>query len=242
MINDAKVPVLNPGIAGGEPQHRVRSWPAAPWVETELQGYAATELAPGSVVAEIGIGAGSYARGLLAPAVIRLTVDLPVQQASQPWQWPVASGSVDLLLSIDALHYESDIADFVKEAARVLKPGKPLVLLARSREDLQADGLARFFPTAVERALPLLTEIPVLEQLFQNEGLPCERSGSLKGNLQIDETLLRAIAHRELTGLGALSDDEFNTGVERLKTAVGSGNTAWPAHFTVLVCRKAATS
>ncbi len=230
---------MKPETTATDAKRRVRSWPTAPWVEAELQKMASV-LQPGDVIAEVGVGAGSYARSMLASAALRLTLDLPLEQGARPWHWPIASDSVDLLLTVDALHHEADIEAFVEEAARVTRPGKLAVLLLRSRDDLQADGLAQFFPTAVEQSLAELAEVPVLQQLLQKVGLQFESQTTLAGNLSIDETLLRAIAHRELTGLSSMPDEEFDAGVRKMKEAIASGNTAWPTRFTMLLCRKAA--
>jgi hypothetical protein len=237
MVSEAKLAVINPQLAGGDSTRRVRSWPNATWVEKELQQLAAA-LKEGDTIAEVGIGAGSYARALSVSAAMRLTLDLPIQNNPRPWQWPIADDSVDLLISVDALHYESDVESFVREAARVTRTTRLVAIAARSRQDFQNDGLARFFPQAVERALPLITEIPVLEKMLEQQGLYCATRTTLTGQLQIDETLLRAIAHRELTGLSTLSDDEYTRGVDAMKAALGSGDASWPSTFTFLVCRK----
>ncbi|MGI8906880.1 MAG: methyltransferase domain-containing protein [Candidatus Sumerlaeaceae bacterium] len=237
MASEAKLAIVNPQLAGGNPKRRVRSWPNATWVEEELQQLA-NGLKEGNTVAEVGIGAGSYARSLSIPAAVRVTVDLPVQSVSRPWQWPVADDSVDLLISVDALHYETDVEAFVREAARVTRTTRLFAFVARSRENLQHDGLAKFFPEAVNRALPLVTEIPVLEKMLEKQGLYCAKRVVLEGQLQIDEVLLRAIAHRELTGLATLSEEEFAKGVDDMKVAIGKGEAAWASKFTMLVCRK----
>lgn len=237
MVGESKLAVVNPQLAVANAARRVRTWPNAPWVEHELQKLAAS-LKEADTIAEVGVGAGSYARSLNLAAAARVTLDLPMRTPMRAFQWPISDESIDLLISVDALHYETDVPCFVREAARVLRTTKLLAFVARSRPDLQSDGLARYFPQAVERALPLIAEIPVLEKMLEHEGLYCVARTTLAGQLLIDEALLRAIAHRELTGLATLTDEEFTRGVDEMKTALGRGDTAWPSTFTLLVCRK----
>ena len=237
MVSQSKIPVINPMVAGSDVLHRVRTWPNASWVETELQQLAGS-LKERDTIAEVGIGAGSYARSLSLPGAVRVTLDLPVQ-SSQPYApWPLADDSVDLLLTVDSLNYESDVESFVREAARVTRTTKLFACVARSRDDLQSDGVATFFPEAVERILPLVTETAVLEKMLEQHGLYCMTRRSLAGHLQIDEALLRAIAHRELTGLATLTEEEFAKGVAAITASVSSGDATWPSSFTMLVCRK----
>jgi SAM-dependent methyltransferase len=229
--------MVNPELAGGDSLHRVRIWPMAPWVLADLQTMA-NDLQDGDVIAEVGCGAGNYARALAAHAASRLTLDLPIQATARPWSWPIVSDSVDLLLCVDSLQYEGDLDSFVREVARVTRTTKLFVLVTRSRQDLQEDGLSVYFPRAVQAAMPLVAEVPILENMLANQGLHCVRRARLSGQLPIDESMLRAIANRGLTGLATLTEEEFAEGVDHMKNAIHQGNAQWNAHYTVLVCRK----
>lgn len=237
-MTSSKQPPLNPAVAGLNPMHPVRAWQTPQWVLAELQTMA-DALAEGEVIGEIGVGAGSFARQLAAKGTTRVTVDLPFQPSSaRSAEWPLRDDSVDLLISFDAIQYVQDVQQFVRELARVTRTGGLCNVLVRSREDLEADGLARFFPAAVEAARSLAPEVPVLEKLLEEQGLACVRQASLAGERKIDTVVLQAIAHREMIGLATLTPDEFAEGVSRIREAVGEANAEWPSRYTLLVCRK----
>jgi SAM-dependent methyltransferase len=96
-------------------------------------------LAPGSVL-EVGVGTGIVAAALrargvavhgvdLSTAMLRRAVDRlgPAVVRADALALPVASGSVDNVLFVAALHAIGDVAGAVAEAVRVLRPGGRLV-------------------------------------------------------------------------------------------------------------------
>jgi SAM-dependent methyltransferase len=96
-------------------------------------------LAPGAVL-EVGIGTGIVAAALrargvpvhgvdLSTAMLRRAVDRlgPVVVRADALALPVASGSVDNVLFVAALHAIGDVSGAVAEAVRVLRPGGRLV-------------------------------------------------------------------------------------------------------------------
>ena len=96
-------------------------------------------LAPGAVL-EVGVGTGIVAAGLrargvpvhgvdLSTAMLRRAVDRlgPAVVRADALALPVASGVVDNVLFVAALHAIGDVPGAVAEAARVLRPGGRLV-------------------------------------------------------------------------------------------------------------------
>jgi SAM-dependent methyltransferase len=96
-------------------------------------------LAPGGVL-EVGVGTGIVAAALrargvpvhgvdLSAAMLRRAVDRlgPAVVRADALALPVASGSVDNLLFVAALHAIGDVPGAVAEAARVLRPGGRLI-------------------------------------------------------------------------------------------------------------------
>jgi SAM-dependent methyltransferase len=96
-------------------------------------------LAPGAVL-EVGIGTGIVAAALrargvpvrgvdLSTAMLRRAVDRlgPLVVRADALALPVASGSVDNVLFVAALHAIGDVPGAVAEAVRVLKPGGRLI-------------------------------------------------------------------------------------------------------------------
>jgi SAM-dependent methyltransferase len=99
----------------------------------------ASWLAPGAVL-EVGVGTGIVAAALrsrgvpvhgvdLSAAMLRHAVDRlgPVVVRADALALPVASGSVDNVLFVAALHAIGDVPGAVAEAVRVLRPGGRLI-------------------------------------------------------------------------------------------------------------------
>ena len=122
-------------------------------------------LAPGRVL-EVGVGTGIVAAGLRAHGVPVQGVDLSaamlrraadrlgsVVVRADAVALPVASGSVDNVLFVAALHAIGDVSGAVAEAARVLRPGGRLLAVHGKplREPADDD---------VARALLPLTGLP----------------------------------------------------------------------------------
>lgn len=238
MTAHTKQQSVNPNLAGMDPTHPLHAWQHPSWIQEDLQKMA-DDLKEGDVLGEVGVGSGAYARTLAARGVARITLDLPFQPASaRTTEWPLKDESVDLLICFDALQFVQDVQEFLRNVARVTRTTQLFVLVIKDREDLEVDGLKLYFPQAVEAAKPLSPEVPVLEKLLEEEGLHVVRRAKLGGERGVDRDVLQAIARREMVGLSTLTQDEFDSGILRLKDAVTSGTVTWPAQYTVLVARK----
>jgi len=92
----------------------------------------AVELHPGSII-EVGAGTGNFKRWLKARGRACWTLDiLPgkyVDVQADALQMPLAAGSVDNIVIVDALHHFARPLAFLKHAAEVLRPHGHLLLI-----------------------------------------------------------------------------------------------------------------
>lgn len=95
-------------------------------------GKIATELQPGSII-EVGAGTGNFKRWLKARGRACWTLDiLPgkyVDMQADAVQMPLAAGSVDNIVMVDALHHFARPLAFLKQAAEVLRPRGRVLLI-----------------------------------------------------------------------------------------------------------------
>jgi SAM-dependent methyltransferase len=91
-----------------------------------------TELQPGSII-EVGAGTGNFKRWLKTRGRASWTLDiLPgkyVDMQADALQMPLAPGSVDNIVMVDALHHFARPLAFLKQAAEVLRPRGRLLLI-----------------------------------------------------------------------------------------------------------------
>ncbi len=92
----------------------------------------AAELRPGSII-EVGAGTGNLKRWLKTRGRPCWTLDiLPgkyVDLQADALQMPLAAGSVDNIVMVDALHHFARPLAFLKHAGEVLRPGGRLLLI-----------------------------------------------------------------------------------------------------------------
>ena len=93
----------------------------------------------GRAASEVGAAVVDPARGMLERARVR---DLETVQGVAG-DLPLADGSVDAVLVVDALHHFPDRAAALEEAARVLAPGGILVVREFDRSTLRGRWLVR---------------------------------------------------------------------------------------------------
>jgi len=90
------------------------------------------ELQPGSII-EVGAGTGNFKRWLKARGRACWTLDiLPgkyVDVQADALQMPLAAGSVDNIVMVDALHHFARPLAFLKHAAEILRPRGRLLLI-----------------------------------------------------------------------------------------------------------------
>jgi len=122
-------------------------------------------LRPGMTVVEIGCGRGRIAPfGWEAhPEVTLIGLDpdpsaaenlhlARFEQLSPGAPWPLADGSADLVLARYVLEHVEQPDDFLANAARVLKPGCPLIFLTPNRRH-PAILASRLMPLALHRRI-----------------------------------------------------------------------------------------
>jgi SAM-dependent methyltransferase len=92
----------------------------------------AAEMQPGSII-EVGAGTGNLKRWLKARGRECWTLDiLPgkyVDMQADALQMPLAAGSVDNIVMVDALHHFARPLAFLKHATEVLRPGGRILLI-----------------------------------------------------------------------------------------------------------------
>ncbi len=209
-----------------------------------------------SEVAEAGCGTGDYLQALheqfpahhyqgfdispemLAEARARCPWAATLQLADANREFPAETAGIDLLYAVDVLHHLEDHARFFEEAARVLRPGRALVVLTDSAADIHARSLAKFFPTTVPINLERYPALGELEALAARSALRLASRRTVSGHIDLDGRFMDALASKALSELRLISAEEHLQGLEQVRAAKARGS-QWLSQTSALTWSRA---
>jgi len=206
----------------------------------------------GSVIADIGAGTGSYSRALAEQGFILYAVEpsmvMRVQATPHPQvQWftgyaenlPLATSSVDAVVSILAIHHFSNLEQAVREMNRVARTG-PLIFLTFDPRLVEKFWLNDYFPFIWEEAEDIFPPLNNIAALIQANTQRTVEASTLMLPPDLSDMFLAAAWRRPETYLNpevragisalALADASLvEKGVKLLKEDLISGR--WEAKY-----------
>ncbi|MDG4801006.1 class I SAM-dependent methyltransferase [Micromonospora sp. WMMD980] len=186
---------------------------------------------PGMRLLDLGSGTGSWARAFTAwfPSLDVVAVEPSAAMRARSLVRPVLAGdaariplddgSVDGAWLSTVLHHVPDLAAAARELRRVVRPDAPVLVRSAFAGRHEAITLFRFFPEAI-RVLDTYPAIADVESAFADAGFA---TAAVEPVPQVTAPSLREAAvtlRREAhTPLQLITDDEYATGVARLRAA-----------------------
>lgn len=198
--------------------------------------------AAGAIV-DIGAGTGRFARPLSTVSQTKVIAVEPATgmrsaraDADADVAWvagsaealPLSAASTGLAWSAFTTHY-LDLDQAAAEIARVLRPGGRALIWHAFPDVFDDLEWFRWFPTARaidEQRMPSASSV---ERAFESRGL--EFAGRSDHAMQITPDLAALsdrLAHRSISTLRLIPDDEFHDGLARLRAAVANHKYAGP--------------
>jgi SAM-dependent methyltransferase len=221
---------------------------AVPWVVDVLQKHI-TALPTGSVIIELGCGTGNHSRALAAAlpqhhyagfdqslemlkAARALTDKVIFALGDAQWRWPYVDAYADLIFNVDVIHYIKNLPIFFHEAARVLKPGRSLLIATDSEDDLHHRSLTYFFPESLSYELARYPKAAELYDAAISAGLSYHGAETIQGTRELDDDYIARLAAKCSSALRLISDEAHKRGLERVRQAQAQGQ-LWRSLYTI---------
>lgn len=186
------------------------------------------------LIVDVGAGTGRFARELnmLAPSRVLAVEPSAGMRGSAPRSaaeqvtWlggtaealPLANGSVGLVWSAFTTHY-FDLGAAAAEFARVVKAGGQVLIWHAFPDVFDELEWFRWFPTARALDEERMPSAATVQRAFESAGFGflgrSDQQMRIADNLA---SLADRLAHRSISTLNLISDDDFNQGLSDLRT------------------------
>jgi SAM-dependent methyltransferase len=185
---------------------------------------------PGMRVLDLGAGTGTWAVALAGwfdisvvavepSAAMRSRSSCPAMIGGDAHAIPLRPATMDGAWLSTVVHHLPDLPAAARELARVLRPGRPVLIRSAFAGRCQQIGLARFWPetAAILDSYPTASEV---QAAFETAGFSCTALEPVPqvtaDSMAVVAATLRREAHTPLT---LISDTAYQTGLARLRTA-----------------------
>lgn len=146
---------------------------------------------------------------------------------------PFADASFDLVFSVDVIHHVRGLADYHREAWRVLRPGGRFCTVTDSEDIIRRRvPLSLYFPETVAVELARYPSIEALTAGMADAGFGSVRSEVVESRYAV--TSSEPYRSRAYSSLHLISDEALDAGVERLERDLRQGPVDGVARYVLL--------
>lgn len=152
---------------------------------------------------------------------------------------PFKSCAFDAVISIDSIHFASDLGGLFDEVARVLRPGGFFIICTHTEDDLSRQTLGTFFPTTIDIEFPAAKRLRTIHRYAQKAGLGRVSQNQDVVKFALDRSHVSLFAKRCASVLHKISAFDFNKGLRDLRRAAATRRRAATHSYTTFVFMKA---
>jgi SAM-dependent methyltransferase len=228
--------------------YAARRW-ALPWKVHALVD-AACRLESGSNIVDVGCGTGDYLLALfqrrpmhnysgcdLSPKMLAQArarcPQAKLEMANADQQLPGGDDTADLVYSVDVLHHLQNYGRYFSECARILRPGRTLIVITDAEEDIRVRTLAALFPETLPINLERYPSAGQLVSTALDAGLRLVSRRRVRGYIDLDDRFMATLADKAISELRLIPDDAHAEGMKRAQEAREQG-AKWLSQSTAL--------
>lgn len=234
------------------PRYAHTRW-AVPWIVDPLVT-AAGVLAERSTIVDVGCGTGNYvialhdalpqhdyrgfdiSDGMLEVARSR-SDRIAFAKGDAAHGFPCPDECCDLAFAVDVIHHIERIDVFFREASRILKPQRRLLVVTDSEENIRSRSLTRHFPETLEIELDRYPRMRDLDEAAADADLRLVGREAAEGNIPLDDDFIAKLEAKCSSSLRLISSEAHKKGIESLREA-GQRGEQWFSCYTVVKYEK----
>ncbi|MGL5858927.1 MAG: class I SAM-dependent methyltransferase [Angustibacter sp.] len=141
--------------------------------------------------------------------------------------------SLDLIFSVDVIHFITDPERYLSRAFAALKPGGYVCTVTDSEWNIRHRlPLSRFFPTAVDAELARYPRIETLVAAMSGAGFTEQHEATVSSTYELTDA--QRFEEKAFSCLHLIPEEEFQAGVAALRAALAEGPVPGNLRSTVL--------
>jgi SAM-dependent methyltransferase len=152
--------------------------------------------------------------------------------------YPFRDASFDACMSVNVMHYLTDLGGFFAEAYRVTKPGAVAVTVTDSEEDLRRRTQCRYFPETLDVELKRYPPISAIRAAIEQTGWVEVQCTHTERTFPLDRAMLQRFRNKARSSLRLISPAGFQAGMTRLERDLSTGNVLMTESYTYVWARK----
>jgi ubiquinone/menaquinone biosynthesis C-methylase UbiE len=201
-------------------------------------------------IIEIGCGTGNYIIELtkslpgniymgfdLSEEMLKIaksrTVNVEFQQANADIKFPYDDDSAHGAFLVDVIHHIEKYKVFFDECKRILKHSGILIIITDTEDDFYKRSGTKYFPETLRIELERYPTVYELDMHAENSVFKKIYSKHIEDRLEIDDSLVSAIARKRSSSLRLLPEEFFQAGLQRVREAKLRGE-KWLSSYTIL--------
>ena len=222
---------------------------AVPWVLQPLLGEVQS-LPENSTLVEIGCGTGNYITAIskelphhiykgfdLSEEMLKVarsrSSEIEFLSGNAEVRFPYPSGHCELAFAVDVIHYIECLDVFFREGARILKPGRSLLIITDSEANIRNRSLTQYFPETFQIELERYPSLEVLHRKAERAGLKLIGTETAEGAIELDEGFISKLEEKCSSAMRLISDQAYREGIARVRQARDQGE-EWLSCYTVI--------